>query len=117
MVEKSDCVAIWESALLGGEDVVDGDLLTLVLIGVGAAPVGVGAVLVVVDTTPVSVGAVLVGVFVHSYYPTFLRYDDAASAAQHILPSVGPDSNRRNRQGLEGEIVQTARVKNWLPTR
>ena len=35
--------------------------------------------------------------------------DDAASAAQHILPSVGADSNRRRRQGLEDGIGQLAR--------
>ena len=41
---------------------------------------------------------------------------DAASAAQSILPSVRPDSNRRSRQGLGVELGRL-RGKNLLPTR
>ena len=102
-LDDGDGIPIREGALLGGKDVVDGDLLILVPVSVDAALVGAGAV--------------LVGMFVHSCEPALLQSYDAASAAQHILPSVGPDSNRRSRQGLEGGIGQMARIKNWLPIR
>ena len=51
-LDDGDGIPIREGALLGGKDVVDGDLLILVPVSVDAAPVGAGAV--------------LVGMFVHS---------------------------------------------------